>query len=160
MQAAFRHVLESGDVEDFRAIQARCFPHQYQPKTDEEAAFSLHYARTQADFLSLRHRAWSHRWLLERGYPSGLPDALKPKAERLYPRIAEGVGIAVKTSSALLKPAAKELQRVMGEAVEDIYADDPHPNPALVSARMAEARAIEERRLFGIFGSLSREARG
>lgn len=158
MQAEFRRILESGDVDDFRAVGARCFPHFPRAATREQAEVALHYARTLAEFLALKHRAWSHRWLTERLLPSGLPDHLKPSAERLYPVIVEGVGIAVGVKvPKFLKSAANIVQGAMSDAVEDIYADDRSPDPVKVKGRMFEVKADEERRLFGIFGSLHKE---
>jgi hypothetical protein len=73
-------------------------------ESDAEALVTLHHARTQAESIALKLRAWSHRWLLEHGYPSGLPDHLKPSAERIYPRVVEGVGISVNFRSPILQP--------------------------------------------------------
>lgn len=147
-QAALRHCLECGDVDDFRALNAQVFPHHTQPESREQAEIALHHARTQAEFLTLRHRAYSHRWLTERGLPSGLPDRLKPSAERLYPRIVDAVGVAVKASSAILKPAVPLIRQAMCDAVEDAYAEG-RKEPEFVKARMSEARAKTLQALFG-----------
>jgi hypothetical protein len=108
----------------------------------------LHRARTEAESVSLPARAWSHRWLAERSLPSGLPDALKPKAERLYPVVHEGVLIGVKAQSELMKPAAAEIQREMEGAVAEAYADG-RTTPEFVRRRMFEARQRATLRLFG-----------
>ena len=99
----------------------------------------LHHARTQAASMPLNLRAYSHRWLLDHGYPSGLPDELKPRAERIYPRVASAVGISVNVRSAFMKPVAEALRGAMSDAVMDAYADGK-TDPAFVSARMREAR--------------------
>lgn len=108
----------------------------------------MHRARTEAGGVSLRARAWSHRWLEERGFPSGLPDNLKPKAERLCPKVIGAVGISVNTSNPYLKPATVEVRQAMEYAVNDAYADG-RTDPAFVSQRMEEARAKTWRKLVG-----------
>jgi hypothetical protein len=108
----------------------------------------MHHARTQTETVSLKARAWSHRWLTERGLPSGLPDRLKPSAERIYPRVATSVGISVNTRSPWLKPAMVEVRRSMEDAVEDCYANGDTA-PAIVRPRMFEAREKTLRSLFG-----------
>ena len=80
--------------------------------------------------------------------PSHLPDDLKPKAERMYPRIAEGVGISVNVRNPLLKPAATEVRKAMEDAVSDAYADG-RTDPAFVTKRMQEARDKTWRALMG-----------
>lgn len=108
----------------------------------------MHHARTQAETVSFKARAWSHWWLLERGLPSGLPDRLKPSAERVYSRAVEGVGISVNCRNPILKPAMIEVRKTMEAAVEDCYANGD-TDPAFVSRRMAEAREKTMRQLFG-----------
>jgi len=89
--------------------------------------------------LTLKQRAYSHRWLLDHGYPSGLPDGLKPSAERLYPKVVEAVGIAVKGSSPIGRQVAPLVQASMQNAVLEAYADKK-TDPAFVKARMMDAR--------------------
>jgi hypothetical protein len=76
--------LRDGDVTAIRRLYREIAPHLPQPSSDVEAWASLHHARTQVEALPLKLRAYSHRWLLDQGLPSGLPDALKPLAERMY----------------------------------------------------------------------------
>src|SRR5215218_10937824 len=90
-----RHILETLDVEGARRLWSFVNPHLPQDGTDADFLASLHHARTQAESMHLSHRAYSHRWLEERGLPSGLPDHLKPSAQRMYPRIVSAVGIVV-----------------------------------------------------------------
>lgn len=151
--AEFRRCLEDLDVAGVRKLWAHISPNLPAPKSDAEALTTLHMARTAAESMPLKLRAYSHRWLLDRGLPSQLPDPLKPKAERLYPRVIEAVGISVNFSSPLLKPAEALIRTSMEDAVNDVFADDPHPDPALVSARMAEARERETKALFGRMGA-------
>lgn len=97
--------------------------------------------------MALRDRAYSHRWLIDNGYPSALPDDLKPKAERMYPRIVEGVGIAAKASSELMRPAIPIIRRAMSDAVSEAYAER-RTDPVYVKARILEARRLCIKKLF------------
>jgi hypothetical protein len=107
----FRAALASGDVRLVRKAAAIAFPHLPQPETDEDAEVLMHVARTEATSLPLRLRAWSHRWLTERGHPSHLPDELKPKAEQIHPVIAEGVLVAVLAQTEEMQPFARSSSR-------------------------------------------------
>lgn len=146
--AAFRRLLEAGDVDGLVKAWAAVAPHLPRPETREQAEIAMHVARTAAISIEFRHRAWSHRWLTERDLPSHLPDDLKPKAERMYPRIVEGVGISVNVRNPLLKPAAVEVRKAMEVAVEESFADGKK-DPAFVTARMQEAREKTWRALMG-----------
>src|ERR1044072_6980895 len=96
---ALRRCLEECDVAGIRALWAQIPPGMPQPHTDAEALATIHRARTEANSIALRLRAYSHRWLEDRGLPSGLPDELRPRAERMYPRVVDGVGISVNIRS-------------------------------------------------------------
>lgn len=148
---AFCELLETADVEGLRAFWRERSPHLPQPRTRADAEIIMHRARTESSAISLRKRAYSHAWLCERELPSGLPDELKPKAQRLYPIVKTGVGISINAKSEWLKPAAAEIQSAMEDAVSDAYAEG-RIDPAFVSARMAEARSKTERALFGRSG--------
>lgn len=139
----FRAALEAGDVRLCRRMWSAFMPHLPQPSA-EEAEKAMHIARTQAETVSFRARAWSHRWLTERGLPSHLPDHLKPSAERIFPRVVEGVGISVNLS----KPGMIEVRTAMENVVADCYANGD-TGPAIVRARMADARERTLRSLFG-----------
>ena len=144
-----RALLESGDVARFREAWPVAFPGLPAPPTDGEAEAVMHYARTKAISVSFRARAYSHAWLLERGLPSGLPDNLRPKAQRVYPVKALAVGISINYSDPLLLPAAREIRGVMENAVLDAHADGKLADSAFVTKRMNEARAKTARKLFG-----------
>jgi hypothetical protein len=146
--SAFRIALEAGDLATLRGLWASAAPHLPQPASDAEAEIVMHRARTESGAVTLRARAWSHRWLTERNLPSGLPDHLRPKAERLFPIVAEGVMISVKARSEIFRPAAAQIERAMSDAVADAYADG-RKDPVFVRARMAEARARTAKALFG-----------
>jgi hypothetical protein len=78
---------------------------------------------------------------LERGLPSGLPDHLKPKADRIYPRTVEAVGVAVLATSADGVTRARAIEKAMSDAVAECYADGER-DPEIIKSRMAEARRI------------------
>lgn len=122
-----------------KAVWRHVSLHLPQPQTDREALVAIHYARTLAQSIPFKLRAYSHRYLLDNGFSSGLPDDFKPKAERIYPRIVEGVGIAVRAASEYSKLIAPVIQGAMSDAVSEAYADGL-TDPAFVSQRMKEAR--------------------
>lgn len=146
-QDDFRAALEAGDVRLVRKMWAAFMSHLPQPSA-EDAEVAMHMARTVSETVSFKARAWSYRWLSERGLPSQLPDRLKPSAERMCPRVVEGVGISVNTSSPWLKPAMVEVRKSMEDVVTDCYANGDTA-PAVVRPRMFEAREKTMRQLFG-----------
>lgn len=140
----FRRILEACDARAARAAWARLAPGMPQPESDADALIVIHRARTEARSMPLRARAYSHRWLLDHGIPSGLPDELLSRAERLYPKIVEGVGIM----ALFPQPHTPIVQAAMRDAVNECYADR-RTEPAFVKARMMEAREREKRLLLG-----------
>jgi len=146
--AEFRDALERGDVKALRHVWAKAYPQWPQEMTDAQVEAFMHKVRTEAESITLKARAYSHRWLTERDLPSGLPDELKPKAARLYPRIVSGVGVSVNFRSEYLRPAATEIRNAIEAAVEDAYAEK-RTDPAFVTARMNEARGRAMKALFG-----------
>lgn len=136
------------DVVGVRRLWAHVAPKMPQPKSDFQALITLHHARTQSPTIDLRLRAYSHRWLLDNGYPSGLPDHLKAKAERLYPHVEGVVGIAVRGTSDIGRQVAPIIQGVMSDAVLECYADK-QTDPVFVKARMMEARKNTVGKLLG-----------
>lgn len=146
---SFRQLLEAGDVDGLRKAWLELSPNMPQPETREKAEIVMHMTRTSTQSLPLRPRAYSHRWLQERMLPSQLPDELKPSAERLYPVIAEGVGIALGFRSKWMRPAIGEVRGAMEYAVEDAYADGRR-EPAFVKSRMMAAKDKAMRVLFGL----------
>jgi hypothetical protein len=136
--SAMQRCLENGDIQGAITLMARIAPHVPQPQTWAEAEATFHRARTAANSVRFTARAYSHAWLVERSMPSALPDWLRPRAERLYPRVVEGVGIAVR-GPGHKRALALALRTAMEQAVAECYADgktDPH----FVRARMAGAR--------------------
>lgn len=139
MNDHFRQALEECDVALVRKLWAHVSPHLPQPKTDHEALITIHVARTAASTIAFKLRAYSHRWLIDNGYPSQLPDELKPKAERIYPSIADAVGVSVRAGSPERKPLAEAVEKAMSDAVAESYADGKR-DPLIVKERMREAR--------------------
>jgi hypothetical protein len=141
-----RQVLVECDVFGARRLWAEYAPHMPQPKDDAEALVCLHRARTESASIALRLRAYSHRWLVDHGWPSGLPDELKPMVERIYPAVAAAVGIAVKSAH---PEVATEVRGAMEAAVLEADADGRLTDVPFVKRRMLEARAKARKRLFG-----------
>ncbi len=125
------------DVAAVRKIWAAVSPGQHQPKDNNEALILLHYARTQTQSVPGNMRTYSHRWLVERGLPSGLPDEMKPNSDRA--EIVEAVGVSVKSLSVAGAQLAMAIERAMSDAVAEAYADG-NRNTEFVKARMNEAR--------------------
>ena len=133
----FWRCLVDLDVAGMQKLWGAVAPNQKQ-HDDKETLIGLHHARTLADSIPFNLRAYSHSWLVERGLPSGLPDELKPRAERIYPRIVEGVGVSVRQMGNVETPLTRAVERAMSDAVSDCYADGK-TDPIFVKARMGEA---------------------
>lgn len=138
-----RRCLEDIDVAGARRLWSLMAPHVPQDATDAQLLVTLHMARTAAESINLRHRAYSHRWLLDNGHSSQLPDALKPRAERIYPRVVASVGIAAMSK---YPEVAREIGGAMIDVVENSYADG-ETDPAIVRPRMMEARHMARKRI-------------
>ena len=115
MHEHFRSALETLDVVLAKKIWHHVMPHLPQLTSDTEALIVLHAARTAANTITFSKRAYSHSWLMERGYPSQFPDYLRPRAERLYPITIPAVGIAVYNRT----PVAFAIRGAMEDAVRD-----------------------------------------
>jgi hypothetical protein len=140
---AFRRCLIELDVVGICDLWFHVSPHLPQPRNNDEALVTIHYARTQAGSIPARLRCYSHAWLTERGLPSGLPDWMKPKAARLYPHEVRAVGIAVKALSATSVSRAQALEKAMSNAVMECYADRV-TDVELMKVKMREARCSIE----------------
>jgi hypothetical protein len=138
--ATMRRCLIDLDVPGIRALWSAVSPHLPQPSSDADALTALHVARTQAESVPFRLRAYSHRWLSERALPSRLPDRLKPSAERLYPRVVEGVGISVNSK---YPEVVRGVRGAMEYVVSDCYANGDMA-PEIVKPLMQEARRKEQ----------------
>lgn len=141
-----RQVLEAGNAVALRRLWGQQAAHLPQPHSDAEAEVMLHHARTVAHSIPFHLRAYSHAWLTERGSPSGLPDELRPRAERLHPRIVPTVLISVNSR---YPEVAHEIHGAMRDAVYEAEADGRLEDAPFVRGRMLEERAKARRRLFG-----------
>ena len=157
-----RRCLEECDIISIRKLWKYISPNLPQPSTDQDALISIHIARTQSSLIPFKKKAYSHKWLLERNFPSMLPDDLRPKAERMYPRDVEGVGISINTTSSVLRPALSIIRKSMEDAVQECY-NDSKTDVVFVKKRMKEARdrvikkLLGDRTLCGIQSSLVKE---
>ena len=141
LEDEFRQALQDGDVGLARKLAAYKWPHLPQPKTDYNAEVTFHMARTVAQRLTFGVMAYSHMWLLERGLPSQLPEHLRGFVEKHYqkPRIVEGVGIMVMSTSPERAPLARAIRGAMENVVNEMYADGDR-EPGLVKQQMMLAR--------------------
>lgn len=142
MQEHFREALEGLDIGLARKMWAHVMPHLPQPTTDAEALIVMHIARSASRSIRFQHRAYSHAWLIERGFPSSLPDELRPRAERMYPQPIAAVGIAVYNRT----PIALAIRGAMEDAVRDAGVT----NPPLTKRAIDSARARARKQLLGI----------
>lgn len=145
----FRQCMVELDINLARKLWKHIAPNMPQPGNDADVLATMHMARTQMRTIAFKLRAYSHRWCVDNGFPSALPDELKPKAERIYPRIVDGVGIACKAMSPVTAPVLHLVRREMENAVLEAYADR-RTEPSFVKGRMMEARAKAKRKLLGI----------
>jgi len=137
--SAFRACLDAGDAVELRRLWAVLSPHLHQPTDDREVAVVLHRARTGAASVALHRRLYSHAWLTERGIPSGLPDELRPPAERGGARVMSAVGVSVRARAPERKELAAAIEAAMAAAAAEAF-DSGITDPTFVSARMWEAR--------------------
>lgn len=141
--ASFRRALVHLDISLIRKVWRHVQPHLPQPQSDHDALAAMHMARTAAESVPAKLRAYSHRWLVERGLPSQLPDRLKPDAERLYPVTVGAVGISVNSRHEVVRDSVRG---AMEDAVADCYANGDE-SPTIVKPQMMAARVRELRGL-------------
>ena len=144
----FRECMIELDIYLARKLWNHTFPHLVQPTTDQQMLVMLHHARTQTQSISLRLRAYSHRWLCDNGYPSGLPDELKPKAEQIFPKVVEAVGISVNVRSPEMQPVADAMHGAMVESVMNSF-EDGVKDPKIVKDNMLLAKVKAFRKMIG-----------
>jgi hypothetical protein len=143
MHERFRRAIEDLDVALTRKIWAHVFPNMPQPGNDEDVLQKMHYARTLMP-MKFELRAYSHAWLSERALPSGLPDNLRPRAQRMYPITVKAVGISVNSKYEFVQ---KAISGAMQNAVLEAEGDGKLGDDAHVRRRMMEAREREQRAL-------------
>lgn len=137
--------LERVDIEGMRRLWAKVAP---QMPTHDNAGMvaAIHLARTRSELVRFKLRAYSHAWLIDHSYPSLLPDDLRPRAQRLYPVTALGVGIAVRSKYEEVKAV---ITGAMSDAVLEAEADGRLMDSPFVKSRMMEARKNATKKLFG-----------
>lgn len=140
--AEFRRCLVDCDVQGAMKIWVHVFPNMPLPGNEEETLMVIHMTRTATERLPFRFRAYSHRWLMERqannpAIRSLLPDDLKPRAERMYPRVVSAVGICVATFGNKKTDYHHHVSTKLCELVADMYADGIE-DPVVIKARMKE----------------------
>lgn len=137
--------LERVDIEGMRRLWAKVAP-KMATHDDAGMVVAIHLARTKSELVRFKLRAYSHAWLIDHGYPSLLPDELRPRAQRLYATTAHAVGIAVKSKY-------DEVRITVGGAMQDAVleaeADGRLTDSPFVKARMMEARRRATKKLFG-----------
>lgn len=147
MNAEFREALESLDLVKLRRMWKHIAPHLPQPRADQIETVA-HHARTQSSLIPQRLRCYSHCWLIERNLPSGLPVLMRRKAEQMFPRIVDAVGIAIGTRTEVGRAIAPHIMGAMTDVVKDCYANGDR-DPAIVKPRMLEARRSIITKLLG-----------
>lgn len=135
----FRRCLVECDVATMRRLWQHVQPNLPQPESDAEILATIHRARTETKSISMRLRAYSHRWCCDHDIPSALPDKLKPKAERLYPKVVGAVGISVRSITGKRSAFGIAMQGAMSDAVLEAYADG-REEPEFVKDRMMAAK--------------------
>jgi hypothetical protein len=136
---AYKRCLEELDVPGMQKLWRATNPHLEQ--LDEiDTLTAIHYARTVAESVRFKLRAYSHAWLIERGYPSGLPDKLRPKAQQICPITTKVVGISVGMPEQKPTRFNIAVRDVMADAVLETYADGHQDQPEIVKGRMMEMR--------------------
>jgi len=141
-----RRCLIECDVAQMRRLDQHLMPH-LSALSDRDILITIHVTRTLSDFVPFRLRAYSHRWLTDNGYPSRLPDVLRPKAERMYPVVVSAVGVSSQAGPGRAKTAFNyAIEKVMSDAVLEAYADGHANEPQIVKARILERRAEFKRR--------------
>lgn len=119
------------------SLWAHVAPNMPKPANEDDALICIHIARTATERLPFRFRAYSHSWLTERNLRSLLPDELKPRAERMYPRIVSAVGICVATFGNKKTDYHHYVSTQLCNLVADLYSDGIE-EPGIIKARMKE----------------------
>ena len=150
-QSEMIRVVAELDVPQYRKLWVHLFPHlpSFDGQSDYQVVAVMHMARTQMEPIADKLRFYSHRWLLDNGFPSQLPDKLKPSAEKMYPVVEGSVGIALKTHSPIMAPILDRIVGAMSDAVMYCYANNDK-EPVIVRKQMEHARVKITKKLVGI----------
>lgn len=79
---------------------------------------------------------------------------MREKAEQMFPRVVDAVGIAIGARSEIGRAIKPHVMGAMVAAVEDCYANGDR-DPAIVKPRMFEARQSTIKKLLGSVGTRS-----
>jgi hypothetical protein len=122
-----------------------------QPKTKKDTLATLHVCRTVNEKADFKLRAYSHAWLIERSLPSQLPDHLKPRAERLYPRIVTAAAYSINFRSPFLKPIKPLVLQAIDARMNELWADNKNkaPDSQLVLKEICDTKNNMMRKLIG-----------
>ena len=142
---AWRQVMIELDVAGARRLWSTCFAHLPPAESDHEMLVTLHLLRTKDELMIPRLRFYSHRWLEDHGYPSHLPNRLKPAAVRMYPDVRKSVGIAVAGKEGA--EASGMIRKAMEVAVLEVEADGNIDKREIVLPHIMRARFLERRAL-------------
>jgi hypothetical protein len=137
--------LERVDIHEMRRLWEKVSP-QFPIHDDAGMRAAIHMARTKSEMVRFKLRAYSHAWLIDHGYPSLLPDELRPKAQRIYPVTAHAVGIAVQSKYDEVRATVTQ---AMQGAVLEAEADGRLADSPFVKDRMQDARMRALKQLFG-----------
>ncbi len=122
-----RRCLVDCDIDALLRLWHMLYPQQTPPTTRHDCLIAIHIARTASARLPFRFRAYSHQWLRDNLPPdvwqkaSQLPDELKPRAERMYPRIVEAVGVCVAGHGNKKTDYHHFVSTQLGHAVHEFY---------------------------------------
>jgi len=148
-QDHLRQALEDGDADLLWKLWRHVYPQLPQVETRDEAVIAMHIGRTATETVTMPKRLYSHAWLCERGFPSQLPDDLKPPPEQVRPRIVPAVGIAVNSLSddPERQQRAKAIEAAMAQAAGDCYASGIFDKDRVVRAMWAARAKFLQRRV-------------
>ena len=140
------------DIDAAQRLWHHMAPHMAKPESDEQTLMVLHMARTALDSAKFEARAYSHAWLCERSLPSQLPDKLKPRADRLYPRIVTAAAYSINFKSSFLKPIKSLVMKAIDERMNELWADSKKtPDAQLVLKEICDTKNNIMRALVGSF---------
>lgn len=145
---AVRQCMLDLDARRARTIWRVIAPHLPPCDSDADMLITLHVMRTEDSHLTQwfpeKLRFYSHRWLLDKGLPSKLPDRLKPRADRLCPKKVRVLGYA--PAGAAGEEACATIGAAMFEKFQELEADGTtdktRAEPEIQRARFKERRAL------------------
>jgi len=144
--AAMFNCIREIDVKRAMGIWKSERPNAAQPENEYQATMMLHYARARMPSMPEQLRFYSHSWLINNGFPSELPDELKPKAQRMYPILAGAVGVSSGSLGGRKSAFNYAIDKVMSDAVLETHADGYKLDSPIVKHRILEMRALFKKR--------------